>query len=442
MKVLSLLFYLTLLLVTGCAGLKNSDRRWARPNSVDDRGSLAVTRQRHQPVPPMESEIQETIAGLTLDEALKRGEKHPELIAAMAELESVKGRIRQARTWENPELKGQVESASLTNAGRDDGEYIIGVSQKIPLGRRRSLAVDIESLTQEKLEHLFVIKKHELRQRIRNAYFKVLYWEKVIGIHDQAHEIAQAGIDLARHKVAAGDSIRLEVSQAENLLTRTATDLETARINHAQALSELTFVIGDSGLIINSVQGSFELLQCPEFHELLATLPQSPYQLIANLEITIAQQTHELTKSQRIPDLTVGVGYRRITNAETNAVDVGIGLPLPLFDDNSGNIHAAAADLSAAEARALANWHELTAKIHNKHAGLNAALIRVNQLRDKMIPQTQALLNLAEEHYRSGEISLGEILPLRSNLMVLELDYARAMFDAIEAQSELLLYLE
>jgi cobalt-zinc-cadmium efflux system outer membrane protein len=66
----------------------------------------------------------------------------------------------------------------------------------------------------------------------------------------------------------------------------------------------------------------------------------------ARARLARAQRVLELEKARRLPDPTLIAGYKRTGGADT--LVTGVIVPLPLFDQNTGNIERATADEQAA----------------------------------------------------------------------------------------------
>jgi cobalt-zinc-cadmium efflux system outer membrane protein len=142
----------------------------------------------------------------------------------------------------------------------------------------------------------------------------------------------------------------------------------------------------------------------------------------------------QVTVQQRlaIPNLTAQIGVRQLRVASGPAIVAGIGIPLPLFDRNRGNIAAAQAELQGAQAR------EAAARL-DAEAGSRAALALV-EAADRKAEAAQRTMATAEEGYRlariayqAGKSPLIELLAARHNLGVARgviLDAAIARLDA------------
>ena len=61
----------------------------------------------------------------------------------------------------------------------------------------------------------------------------------------------------------------------------------------------------------------------------------------AKLEIESAKLNVSLQRKQNIPDVTLRAGFNQKGDAFNNQYNIGLGIPLPIFDRNRGNIQAA-----------------------------------------------------------------------------------------------------
>ena len=75
--------------------------------------------------------------------------------------------------------------------------------------------------------------------------------------------------------------------------------------------------------------------------ELNAELARSPRLQAGKLAVDLGAARLEVEKSKRYPDITLSTGVARDYEAKRNKVQFGVGIPLPLFDRNQGNVYAA-----------------------------------------------------------------------------------------------------
>jgi outer membrane protein, heavy metal efflux system len=129
--------------------------------------------------------------------------------------------------------------------------------------------------------------------------------------------------------------------------------------------------------------------------------------------------------------------YRRVESNRQNALDLGVSVPLPLFDRNRGRIEAAQAEFMAAEARSRSTGLALERRFRESHARLNAALLDVQMLRNELLPRVEAVLRAYEARFAAGDIALLELLVIRREWAEVQMDHLESLRDALHAWGEL-----
>jgi cobalt-zinc-cadmium efflux system outer membrane protein len=410
---------------------------------VTERPVMATTVAAVSLISPAASPRHErSIDRLTLPQALELAERvHPDFTAAQAQVESAEGRALQAGLFPNPELVSRIESVPVTGRIIERAEYIVGVSQPAPLGQRLAVARRVETLDRDRLGLKLEVKRLEIRRLVQSAFATVLYGQRVIQARAEDVQIAENGVAVAKARLAAGDAIPAEVGQAEVELGRARLELEQATSRRAQAIEALVTAIGDLTLHVESLEGSLEgPLALPTLEALATRLEQSPVIAAVEADIAVQRARIDLADTQRIPDVSFELLYRRVGDVE-NTVDVGLRVPIPLFNRYQGSIREARADFVAAEAQARSTRNELELELRTSYRTLARAIAAAQLLREEILPRAESVLRSAETRYASGDISLAELLPIRRDWTRARLDYLEALNEVTQAWAALSPYL-
>jgi cobalt-zinc-cadmium efflux system outer membrane protein len=383
------------------------------------------------------------MARLTLEQALDLAERlHPALTAAQAQMSGAAGRALQAGLFPNPELLARIEAAPLNDRFTEDADYIVGVSQPLPLGRRLSAARQAEVIDGDRLRHVRDSTRLEIGRQVQQVFATALYWQRVTQTRAEDVQIAANGVGVARARLEAGDTIPAEVAQAEIEQHRAQLDLESAQSREQQALEALAVAVGAPDLQVGRLEGTLDPPPAvPDFEALQAQLQASPFVAAAEAAVAAKQARIDLVHARRIPDLTFDLAYRRIGDVD-NAVDVGVRMPLSLFDRQQGSLQEAHADLAEVEAIAQTRGHELLLDLRAAYRSLTRALDQVRQLQDVILPRAEELLRATETRYTSGDVGLSELLPVRRDWTRLRLDYLDALHEAKQAWAALSPYMQ
>jgi outer membrane protein, heavy metal efflux system len=385
----------------------------------------------------------EPTGSLTLPRALELADRsHPEIARALAELEAAGGRTGQAGAFPNPVAVARMESAPFEGRTTGEAEYVAGLSQRFPVGGRLSAAAHAGRLEENRLRQELAARRLVVHRRVHGAFATALYLDEVVTVNQGAVQITENGLSAARVRMDLGDALPEDTARAEIELERARLELERAQSLRKQAQAELGAAIGDPRIAVEPLQGSLEsTLELPALEALSMRLGDHPALLSADADVAVERARLELAEVQRIPDINLDLFYRRLETSRTDAFDVGIAIPLPLFDRNQGSIREAKASVAAAEARSRSTRNELEREMRQAHTRLESALADARILREVILPRAEIVLQAFERRYAAGDASLTEVLPARREHTAMELSRLESLRQVMQAWSDLLPYL-
>ncbi|MEZ6184570.1 MAG: TolC family protein [Planctomycetota bacterium] len=418
------LLLLTLLL--GCGGAPEPQPDWVR----DPAPASAA---------PETSEVA-PLGSLTLVGALAAADaRHPELAEFRAYVAAAEGQLEQAGLFPNPTLVLRMENAPWSSGStRDSAEYVAGLSFQLPLSGRVGAAEDAAAREVEQRTQELAVTRREVQRRVRGAFATALSLERAAEVQRRTLDLAERAEELLSARVEAGDTIPAELARGRMEATRARLELGRVEAQRRQAALSLAAAVGDPELQVTSVTGELETaLALPDLDALVRSLEQNPRVAAADAEVALSEARVELAKAQRVPDVSLDMFYRRLEESDQHAFDVGVGIPLGLFDRNQGNVRSALAGRLAASARARATRTELLQELRATHARLAQLLRAVEVLRDDLLVQADTVLASAEARFAAGDASLVELLPIRRDWAALQLDYLDSLRQVMLAWSDL-----
>ena len=380
-----------------------------------------------------------SLANVTLEQALDLAERsHPLLTEARAQVEASAGRANQVGQFPNPDLIARMESAPFKGRTTGEAEYLAGISQTVPLSSRLSKAREAERFESDRRRHDLEATRRDLHKRVRSAFATALYQEKA----SQTQTEIVAGADklaaATRARLNAGDAVAGDLARAEMELART--DLESNRIAamRQQAVAGLAGSIGMPQLSIASLSGDLEAaFEIPTLESLSADLRTHPAIAASAAEIRSRQTRLDLAQAERIPDIKVELLYRRIQPEERDGFDLGISIPLPLFNRNQGRLREASAELAVAEARSRLVENDLAVRLSEAEAQFSLALSQARDLKEKILPLAETIRRAAEARYAAGDIDLGQVVQVQRDWAAIQLSYLESLRDVMQAWANL-----
>jgi cobalt-zinc-cadmium efflux system outer membrane protein len=382
------------------------------------------------------------LESLTLDQALEMAERlQPELAEARAMVEAAEGRAKQAGLFPNPEVIAGANQLPLRSGAANEKEYVAGMGQTLPLGGRLGKARQAELLDREVRARGLEVKRRDIRKRVHSAFATALYQEKAWQAQQQIFQNAGRAVATATARLQAGDAVREELARVEMEAARSKVELQRAESLRQQSLVALASAIGDATLSVKTLAGSLDAtFEIPTLENLVGNLAAQPELAMADADIRARAARVDLAKAERIPDVRVELLYHRLEASRENTLDVGLSIPLPIFDRKQGRLREARAEVAAAEARSRMTQNELAARLQESYLQLTSALASSRMLKTDVLAKADTVLKTAEARYAAGDASLTEILPVRRDWAAVQLTYLESLRDVMQAWAGLQSY--
>ena len=358
---------------------------------------------------------------ITLPRALERTlAANPRLTAAERDISIAGGLRTQAGALPNPELSFELDNAlgSGPYKGLRSAETNLQLSQLIELGGKRQARVAAgeagvdTAVWQRRATRLEVLSETAI------AFITVIGAQRRIEIFDEQIASFDPLIPLLQKRVQEGAS-----SPAETLRAQVAADLfrverERARTQLATARRDLAILMGDASPRFGEAVGRLASVgQPPSFKAVTDAIEANP-QLMRWTAVT-AQRNAELiiARLKAVPDLRVSAGWRHFQDTNDNAVRLGVSIPLPVFDQNTGNIVAAQETLAKAAAERAINRLILTSIAGRAYDALTGALAELKLLRTSVIPNARSAADTIQGGYLQGRFTLLELLDAKGSVL-------------------------
>lgn len=384
------------------------------------------------------------IENLTLEQTLEMAERRqPQLAEARALVDAAAGRAQQAGAFPNPEAIVGAQQIPFSSASSNQREYVAGIAQPIPLGGRLSKAREAELLDREVRVRGLDVTRRDLRKRVHTAFATALYQEKAFQTQSQiAHSVEKAAA-ATKARVDAGDAVPEDLARFEMEFARAKVEVQRSQSLRDQAMLGLAAAIGDSRLRVKSLVGSLHTtFEIPTLEALAANLTAQPEFALADANLRASNARIDLAKAERIPDIKVEALYHRLEATKENTFDIGLSIPLPLFNRNQGKLREARAEAAAAEARSRMTENELHLRLRESYAQLTSALATSRALQTEILPRAEAVLKSAESRYAAGDTSLADVLPVRRDWSAIQLSHLDSLRDVMQAWAQVSGYLK
>jgi len=359
----------------------------------------------------------------------------PRLAEARANVARAEGLARQAGARPNPTLEFEVENFSGSGPfrGTSLSESTARIGQTLELGGKRSARVAAGRAEIEAARAQARRVEAEYAFDLAAAYAEAEASDRRLQLARETLTLAEEDARIASALVDAGREAELRRLQAQAAVQAARATVEEAQAARATAFGTLTALAG-AAAPITSISASLLDSAAPIFLAANPAATATTAYLAAQLEREAAARRLTTERRRAAPDVTVSVGVRRFEEDDATAMVAGVSVPLPLFDRNRGNIAAARAEASAADARLNAARLEAEAAVRTSAARRAAAESRLGAARQGETTAQEAY-RLARVGYEAGRLPLAELVAARRALAEAREQTIAAAVERISAQA-------
>jgi cobalt-zinc-cadmium efflux system outer membrane protein len=313
---------------------------------------------------------------LTLEEALDQGPNNLAYQAQLEQIQVLEARLQQSNRRPNPNFETEFDTGALAGDGGDYSLSLLLV-QTWERGGKRELR---QQITLAQLEQAVLEAENSLRlltSEIRLAYLELLRIQKRFSLIESHGERINNLLQLDLVRVEQGEIPTLNAAQLQTELTTLDVlkgHLETERW---RTQYQFNVLIGSPAeaehVAVEEIEGllplpdvaralSFALAYRPDLKAMRAAVTQAD--LDVSMERAVAQRDWEfgLGYHRGVGGLDaedfVPQGILQSASLVDNQFHLSLSVPLPIWDDNSGNVAAAAASKRVRE-RQLAQSESL-----------------------------------------------------------------------------------
>ncbi|PWV55822.1 TolC family protein [Chitinophaga sp. S165] len=358
---------------------------------------------------------------LTIQDAEKQFlDRNLQLLAEKYNVSIAKAQIIQARLYNNPNLtlSGNIynpDRKKFFDISNQTGQYEVGIQQLISLAGKRNKQVQLARTNADMAENAFFDLLRTLRFTLRSNFYQAYYLQSSMNAYgeqiatlekmDAAYkDLQQKGLVTLKDAVRLRSllySLRAERTNMQNQLNDQEAELQLLLQNNH------TWFVPD--MPDNAVEGIPEIRQTS-----LASLVDSAYVnrqdlLLAQNSLQYNQQNYSLQKAMAVPDLTLGANFDKRGSFVNNATFLNMGIDLPFFNRNQGNIKAA--KFSIDQTKLLVQ--QQTQAVENEVQTAYVKAVNTDKMLESVDPafrgQFEQLLRSITDNFMKKNISLLEL---------------------------------
>jgi len=360
-------------------------------------------------------------------------QNNPTFAQATANIRAAGGRKQQSGLYPNPTvgyLGEEIRGGSFRG-----GEQGFFVQQDIVTAGKLGLNRNI--FEQEKKQAETEAEEQKLRviTNVKMSYIQALAAQQTLELRHDLSKLAQDAVDTSHQLANVGQADTPDVLEAEVEAQQAELAVTMAEQNQQRVWKELTAVVGNTKLPLMHLEGSLEDSQPVDAEDLVDKIVnESPAVKIAELGVKKAEASLARAKREPIPDLQLRAGMQQNRElSETTGRPVGlqgfadVGLQIPIFNRNQGNIATSKADLERAKREVDRVKLALRERAASVVQGYTYSQTAASRYKSQMIPRAQKAYEMYAKKYKEMAAAYPQVLIAQRTLMQLQVAYVNAL---------------
>lgn len=361
-------------------------------------------------------------------------ENNPTLKQAAAIIQRSEAQGKQAGLYPNPSVGYQGEE--IRGGSFNGGEQGGYVAQTIVLGGKLGLRRRIYDQQKQSDAIAAEAQTYRVHNDVNQTFYKTLASQEKVLARRRLLRVALDAVETVHQLANVGQADAPDVLQAEVETEQAKVDYEAAQRMFLQDFKMLASLVGKPAL--QPVPLNAALDQIPEINtaDIVNTIAQdSPSVKQAQQEVVIADARIRDARREIIPDLFLKAGeqYNFEQISEITRKSVGpqsfatVGVNLPVWNRNQGNIRAADAQREVAQREVQRTQLSLRQEAEPLVQDYLSARFAADRYRTALIPRAQRAYELYLQKYQNMASAYPQVLVSQRTLFQLQISYIDAL---------------
>ncbi|WP_460674215.1 TolC family protein [Larkinella ripae] len=302
---------------------------------------------------PLLSFAQNDTLRLTLPQAETQfRQNNLQLMATKLGVDENKAYEFQAKLWNNPSLYVEqmpynAQTKEVMPWRQRNSEQVVQVQQLLLLAGKRNKQLAVARSSTELASDRFFDLLRTLNFQLRTTFYDLYYNQQALGVYEQEIGTLRQTVNLFQQQYEKGNIPLKDLTRLKAYLFNLTTERQQLLLKLTDDQADLALLLNASPSVpfqpvlenTGAIQPAVGQLN---LNELFKLAEENRYDLKGFRDQAIQEkQNLTLQKAMAVPDLSLQATYDRNAGYIPNYVGVGIGINLPVFNKNQGNIKAA-----------------------------------------------------------------------------------------------------
>lgn len=338
------------------------------------------------------------------------------VLAQQYNIDAAGAQIIQAKVYPNPEIsagmiayEGQNYRTLPTGSG---GNFTAGFEQLILLGGKRRAQINLAKMDKKRAEAELTDITRNLQLQIWEAFYTLHNQQKVIEKYNKLLDkldylISAYQVQVDKNNIALKDLVRLKSVYVK--INNDKSQETAVLIEQQQKLNVMLGITTNINTIYTAEDANLYAGNMVLYDDVLnKSMANRPDLSQAKLEIESAKINVSLQKRLVIPDITLRAGYDQQGAAFYHETNVSVGIPLPVFDRNRGNIQTAKIQVEQGQKNAEYKQLQIKSEVLAAYQNYTRSVEEYKRITNLINDDFDAVFTGINTNFQKGNVSMIE----------------------------------
>ena len=342
---------------------------------------------------------------LGLEEALSLAyQQNPHIVQARRAIEGRQGDLMTIRTWANPEVEVEIGGLKRDDGGRRKGRLdSITFKQNFdPPGVRflkSEIAQNDVAIQQEALKFVW----SEIYLEVRKIYVRIVLDKKELELKQNNLKSMRQFFSNVQLRYESGQTLKNHLQRAKIELLKAESDYLKAENDLSVDKARMNLILGRPREIIFDIKDEFkeESLESNLDALIETALTKRPDVKMEEAELDSKTKNTRKEQLNRLPSYSLG--FQRINEDYEKDYAAVVGVSIPFWNLNQGEIKKAQAEREAQKVKLEAMKNEVAFEVYAAYQDAQLATKQLDLFK-KSLEEANEMFRLAGLRYKEGEI--------------------------------------
>ena len=361
-------------------------------------------------------------------------QNNPTLAAAAARMDVARGSQLQAGLYPNPVLGYHATEIGNRDTAGQQGAFI---SQRFITAGKLGLDQAIAGKEIDEAHFLFHAQEQRILSDVRVRFYSARVAQRRVELTTDLVDIGEELVKATEKLIEGRQGTENDLLQAEIRSDESQILLDNARNQHMEAWRRLVAVVGVPTMSMTSLSGQIDanlpVYDWDSCYE--EVLVGNPALNAARTRVERARILIQRARKEPIPNVDLFVSLRHNNITGSNNANVQLGVPIPVFDKNQGNIRIAEAEWVAARnevKRIELDMQDRLAVAFRRYANARQQTDRYSK---RIVPRAERSLHLVTDGYEKGQVEYLTLLTAQQTYVEVKLSYLDSLQELRTASS-------